>query len=105
MGTIAEEAVESARQLFDLVARDRAAVLATPAGSMMAMRLFELLPEHPMLTIARVSELLNTTRPTAAKAVQTLVDAGVMTESSGKKRDRNFTYAAYLDVMRTGTEL
>jgi len=105
VGTISEEAVESARQVFDLVTRDRAAVLARPAGSMMAMRLFELLPEHPMLTIARVSELLDTTRPTATKAVQTLVDAGVLTESSGKKRDRNFIYAAYLDVIKTGTEL
>jgi len=37
--------------------------------------------------------------------VQTLVEAGVLTESSGKKRDRNFIYAAYLDVMETGTEL
>jgi len=37
--------------------------------------------------------------------VQTLVDAGVLTESSGKKRDRNLTYAAYLDVMKTGTDL
>ena len=105
MGTIAEEAVDGARELFDLVTRDRAAVLAAPAGSMMAARLFELLPGHPMLTIARAVELLQTTRPTATKAIQTLVDAGVLTESSGKKRDRNFVYATYLDVLKTGTEL
>ena len=105
VGTIAEEAVDSARDLFDLVTRDRAAVLGRPAGSMMAARLFELLPEHPMLTIACAVELLETTRPTATKAIQTLVDAGVLTESSGRKRDRNFVYAAYLDVLKTGTEL
>jgi len=105
VGTIAEEAVGSARELFGLVTRDRAAVLATPAGSMMVARLFELLPDHPMLTIARAAELLETTRPTATKAIQTLVDAGVLTESSGKRRDRNFVYAAYLDVLKTGTEL
>jgi len=45
------------------------------------------------------------TRPTATKAVQTLVDAGVLTESSGRCRDRNFVYADYLDVLKTGTEL
>lgn len=105
VGTIAEEAVGSARELFGLVTRDRAAVLATPAGSMMAPRLFELLPDHPMLTIAHAVELLETTRPTATKTIQTLVDAGVLTESSGKRRDRNFVYAAYLDVLKTGTEL
>jgi len=105
VGTIAEEAVDSARELFDLVTRDRSAVLAARAGSMMAARLFELLPGHPMLTIARAVELLQTTRPTATKAIQTLVDAGVLTESSGKKRDRTFVYATYLDVLKTGTEL
>ncbi len=105
VGTIAEEAVGSARELFGLVTRDRAAVLATSAGSMMVARLFELLPDHPMLTIARAVELLETTRPTATKAIQTLVDAGVLTESSGKKRDRTFVYATYLDVLKTGTEL
>jgi len=105
VGTIAEEAVDGARELFALVTRDRTAVLETPAGSMMAARLFELLPEHPMLTIARTSELLDTTRPTATKAVHALVGAGVLTEASGKKRDRSFVYGAYLDVLKAGTEL
>ncbi len=105
VGTIAEEAVGSARELFGLVTRDRAAVLATPAGSLMVARLFELLPDHPMLTIARAVELLETTRPTATKAIQTLIDAGVLVESSGRRRDRSFVYAAYLDVLKTGTEL
>jgi Fic family protein len=105
VGTIAEEAVDSARELFDLVTTDRAAVLSAPAGSMMAARLFELLPQHPMLTIARAVELLETTRPTATKAIQTLEDTGVLVENSGKKRDRVFIYAAYLDVLKAGTEL
>ena len=58
-----------------------------------------------MLTIANVIELLGTTRPTATKAVSTLVDANVLSESSGRKRDRTFVYAEYLDVLRAGTEL
>ena len=105
VGTIAGEAVDSARELFALVARDRSAVLATPSGSMMAARLFEMLPDHPVLTIARASSLLSTTRPTATKAVAALVDAGVLTEKSGRKRDRSFTYTAYLEVLKAGTEL
>jgi len=103
--TIAGEAVDSTRELFALVARDRERVLAMPQGSMMAARLFERLPEHPMLTITNAIALLETTRPTATKAISTLVDSGVLVESSGRKRDRTFVYAGYLDLLREGTEL
>ncbi len=58
-----------------------------------------------MLAVANVVELLNTTRPTATNAVRALVDAGVLAETSGRKRDRTYVYAEYLDVLKTGTEL
>jgi Fic family protein len=70
----------------------------------MAARLFELLPEHPIVSIVGVVELLGTTKPTANKAVTALVDAGVLVETSGRRRDRTFSYAAYLDRLRAGTE-
>ena len=71
----------------------------------MAARLFEMLPEHPIITIATAVKLLETTRPTATKAVTALVDAGVLEEISGKKRDRSFGYAGYLDLLKVGTGL
>jgi hypothetical protein len=49
--------------------------------------------------------LLDTTKPTATKAVVVLVDAGVLVETTGRKRDWTFCYNAYLDVLRAGTEL
>ena len=105
MATIAAEAVGDARALFALVSADRARVLGAPSGSVMAARLFEVLPRHPIVTIAKAMGLLSTTRPTAAKAVRTLVEAGILTETSGRKRDRTFGYAGYLDLLRAGTDL
>jgi Fic family protein len=105
VATIADEAVDSARKLFALLASDRAKVLQTASSSIMAARLFEQLPRHPIVTISSATDLLSTTRPTATKAVTTLVEAGVLTETSGKKRDRSFAYAAYLDLLRVGTDL
>lgn len=40
-----------------------------------------------------------------AAAMAALVDAGVLEEISGKKRDRSFGYAGYLDLLKTGTGL
>lgn len=83
---IAEEAVESARKLFALIAADRERVLAHAGSSVFSMRLFERLPRQPIVTIASVMKLLDTTKPTAGRAVDALVDAGVLVEATGRKR-------------------
>jgi Fic family protein len=103
--TIAAEAVVSSRDLFGLVSTDRARMLGTPASTVMAARLFEMLPQHPIITIASAMDLLSTTRPTTTKAVAALLNAGVLAETSGKKRDRMFCYMKYLDILKAGTDL
>lgn len=105
VAVVADEAVDATRTLFTLIAADRARVLAAPTTSVMAARLFELLPEHPIVTVATALDLLRTTRPTATKAVTALVDAGVLVEVTGRRRDRTFRYEAYLRLLRAGTEL
>lgn len=105
IGTIADEVVASARELFALVAADRTRVLAQEGMSVVALRLFELLPRHPVVTVASVMKFLETTKPTAGRAIELLVAAGVLDETTGKKRDRSFVYRGYLDLLRVGTEL
>lgn len=103
--TIADEGVASAQDLYALVTADRTRVLQHSATSVAAVRLFELLPRHPLVSIATVVRLLETSKPTAARAVETLIAAGVLIETTGKKRDRWFSYDAYLERLRVGTDL
>lgn len=105
VATIADEAVTAAREVFALVSADRQRLVAASGASIMAIRLLDLLPVHPIVTIPGVVRLLETTKPTAGKAVQLLESVGVLTETSGKQRDRRFAYAAYLEKLRAGTEL
>jgi Fic family protein len=105
VATIADEAVASARELFALVAADRERVLAHEGMSIVALRLFELLPRHPVMTAGSVMMLVETTKPTAGRAIELLVSAGVLVETTGKKRDRSYVYQGYLDRLRVGTEL
>lgn len=105
VATIADEAVTSARELFALVGTDRARVLKSGKTSVAAVRLFEALPRHPMVTVASAIKLIAASKPTATRAIETLVDAGILVEATGKKRDRSFAYRAYLDRLRAGTEL
>lgn len=97
-------AVDTARRLFELINRDRGQVLAARSSTVMAARLFEMLPSHPVLSVARAMDLLATSRPTASKAIAALVDAGVLVETSARKRDRTFGYTDYLELLRVGTD-
>jgi Fic family protein len=105
VATIADEAVSSARELYGLVAEDRARVLAHTGTSVAAVRLFELLPRHPIVSVAYAIRQLGVSKPTAGRAVDTLSKAGVLVEITGKKRDRSWAYQSYLNRLRVGTDL
>ena len=105
VATIADEAVASARDLFNLIGADRMRLLGGASASVPALRLFERLPRRPMVTVASAMRLLGTTKPTATRAIAVLTELGVLAETTGKKRDRSFVYRAYLERLRAGTEL
>jgi Fic family protein len=93
---IAAESTTMARDLSALVSADRKRMLESPSSSVMTLRLLEQLPRHPIVTVAKVAKILSTSKPTSIKAIQTLVKAKVLVETTGRKRDRLFRYKAYL---------
>ena len=105
VATICDEAVASARELFNLVGTDRTRLLGVETASVSALRLFERLPRCPIVTVASAMKLLDTSKPTATRAIEMLAGIGILVEMTGKKRDRSFAYRAYLERLRTGTEL
>jgi hypothetical protein len=50
-------------------------------------------------------KLLDTTKPIAAKAIALLEEVEALTETTGRRHDRTFSYGRYLDHLRVGTEL
>ncbi len=105
VATIADEAVATSRDLFTLVTADRQRVIHHTGVNLLAVQLFERLPSRPIVTAPWVVEALSTTKPTAGRAIEALEAAGVLVETTGKKRDRVYAYQAYLDRLRAGTEL
>ena len=103
--TIAEEAVVSVQDLFALIATDRARVLAAKSASVPAARLFECLPNHPVVTVTGAMQLVETSKPTAARAIDALASAGILVETTGRRRGRVFVYRGYIERLGAGTEL
>ncbi len=99
-----EEGLRTSQELFRLFEQDRKRLLSFPKTVVPAIRLFEELPSHPVLTISRVVKLLKTTKPTAAKAVEILVKLGILEETTGFRRKRMFGYGKYLEILKKDTE-
>lgn len=85
--------------LASLVHNDRRRLLANPKANAVSYRLFELLPTMPRFTVDRVCQTLNTTFPTASAAIQLLQALGMVNELTGQKKNRTYSYAAYIDLL------
>jgi hypothetical protein len=95
----ADDGVDVAQRLFAQINKDRTAVAGHDAATVSAIRLFELLPKHPILTLGHVIDLLQTTKPTAAKAIAALEQVRVLRETTKKKRDRVYAYHHYIQLL------
>jgi len=98
------EAITCARELFKTVEKDRRKLLGHKKTVVPAIRLFEELPKQPVLTSNQAVVLLRTTKPTAAKAIDVLIEAGILHETTGGKRNRVFGYKKYLDVLKSDVD-
>ncbi len=101
--TAATQAERAIVALASLVNADRRRLLAAPRAGAAALRLFELLPVTPRFTIEQARRKLDTTFPTATAVVKLLQELGLLTELTGQKKNRLFSYAAYVDLLNSGT--
>jgi Fic family protein len=67
----------------------------TPAN---LLRLIDLLFQQPVVTVGYVEERLGVIYTTANTLIHRLVEHGILIESTGQRRNRRFTYQAYLNL-------
>lgn len=95
----ATAAEENIVKLATLVATDRRRLLKTPNAGTASYRLFEMLPMMPRFTVERVRVALDTSYPTANAAVKTLEKLGLITETTGNRVKRSFSYERYIQLL------
>ena len=98
--TAASEAERGIVAIASLVAADRKRLLQAPKAGPASYRLFELLPMMPRFTVERVRQQLGTSFPTANAAVQMLSELGIVTELTGQKKNRSYSYQPYIELMK-----
>jgi Fic family protein len=101
----ADGVVETAHRLLEVgeADRDRIQRLGRRAGS--AALVHQTMQRVPICTIARLADQAKLTLPTVSKALDVLVESGIVQEITGRKRSRIYRYDGYMDILSQGTEL
>ena len=99
VASAAADAEKNIIEVASLIASDRKRLLQSPKAGPSSYRLFEMLPVMPRFTIEHVRQQLGTSFPTATAAVKVLVDLDIAVEMTGQKKNRSFSYQAYIELL------
>jgi Fic family protein len=95
----ANQAAGTARNVDQLFRTDKEMIERFGRGAASALLIYRYAQANPLFSIKNAAQEMKVSFPTASAAVIRMVDAGILRESSGRRRDRLFLYAKYLDVL------
>lgn len=101
--TAATDAHKNITAISTLFAQDRKRLLDATHVTPSSYRLFERLPLMPRFSIEQVRHQLQTSFPTATAAIKILESLGIVKELTGHKKNRYYSYQAYVDLMAENT--
>ena len=96
---VAREATETARKIVNLRESHRDIIttkLKQRAGN--GLVLLKLLYFNPIISVDFVMEATNLSFPNANASVKQFCDVGLLSEITGQKRNRRFSYSSYLNL-------
>ena len=101
----ANQAVNTARQLLDLMNTDREKISSIGRAAPSALRIYHALLERPITSSGWLVDKTGITPATVNKGLGHLERLGIVCEVTARKRNRIFSYPSYMDIMNKGTEL
>lgn len=101
----ATQSVETAQQLLELSNHDSHKISSLGRAAASTIQVHRALLEHPIATSGLLVEKTGVSPVTVNKALNHLVQLGIIKELTARKRNRLFSYAGYIDIMNRGTEL
>jgi Fic family protein len=100
----ANQAFHAATRIIDLFKEDRERITAESERPGSALRIHDLCQQHPYLTANQLVRWTGLSAPTVNAALADLQRLGVVTEVTGRRRGRVFSYGRYLAILSEGTD-
>ena len=100
----AEGAVSTAKRLVELFEHDRKRIVPRGRRAGSALRVHDALKARPVTSMQDVCARTGLSFPATSSAMEVLVDLGIASELTGKRRNRIFAYDRYVAILNEGTE-
>lgn len=99
----AQDAVDTIDSLAALHEKNAARVQKVKSSRKTAVKVFDYIEMHPIIDITKTSVELDISFNTAAKAINILIELGILRQTQNASRNRCFAYEEYLAVLRKDT--
>lgn len=100
----ATQAVETAKQLVELVQDDKERIAGLGRAASSALRVHWAMTEHPIAPSGWLAEKSGLTPTTVNQSLERLGQLGIIRELTRKQRNRLFSYTRYIEILNRGTE-
>lgn len=100
---VSNDAVVTAGEISALLASDRERLIGEGRGSAITMQVFEHLAKHAILVPKDLAAQLEVTPNSVNAAIRRLEELEIVSEITGKQRNRVYTYDAYLAILTADT--
>jgi Fic family protein len=100
----ATQAIDCSQQLVTLTSHDRDKLHDIGRLAPSALQVHQALIERPIVTSKWLVTATDLTPATVNRSLDKLAQLGIIRELTGQKRNRLFSYPAYLEILNRGTE-
>lgn len=100
----ANQAFDAAKRIAELFKLDRELIAAKSERAGSALRIHDLLQQHPYVTSNQLVQRTGLSSPTVNAALADLERLGIVEEVTGRRRGRVFGYRRYLAILSEGTD-
>jgi len=97
-------AVDTVQRLVKTAAEDREKIQQLGRGAGSSLRVHHALQQQPVANSSTLTKRTGISLPSVLKSLEALQALGIVTELTGRKRNRVFSYARYVRILGEGTE-
>ncbi len=99
----ANQAFDAATRIVELFKTDRDKIMGDSDRAGSSLRVHEWMQSNPFVSSNLLVERIGLSSPTINAALADLERLGIVSEVTGKRRNRVFSYTAFLDILSEGT--
>ena len=101
---VSREATETARRIISLREEHRQLVIQEVRGQSNGLALLDYLYQNPVVTVAKVQELLQVSYVTANNLIHDFSTLALLEETTNRRRNRVFLYRPYFEILSRSGE-